>query len=353
MQSSINKVLFGTAFFFGSCLIAVIGYTIAGWSLLESIYMVTITIFGVGYGEVNPINDPRLQLFTIVVIIFGCTSSLFVMGGFVQMIAEGELNRFLGARRMTRGIERLNNHVIVCGFGRVGRILAEQLRAAGEQFVLVDINQERLQAEETDGSFVIVGDATEESVLEAAGIHRARALAVVLPNDAANVFITLTARGLREELEVIARAQSPPTERKLYRAGATRVVLPAALGAHQIAGLLTTPSEQHLFRSGHQKTQLVNELAEIGLKLTELPIPAGSPFVDRALGDLTLGDAFQFVIVAVRSPHGELTKDPGRSHVLKAGDVVVLLVHRDAEVQLRAAAAPREVLYRGARGPSG
>ena len=253
---------------------------------------------------------------------------------------------------MTKGIEQLNNHVIVCGYGRVGRILTEQLRSADENFVIVDVDQERLQAAETDGSFVIVGDATEESVLEAAGIQRARALAVVLPNDAANVFITLTARELSADLEVIARAQSPPTERKLYRAGATRVVLPAALGAHQIAGMLTTPSEQHLFRSGHQKTQLANELQEIGLKLTELPIPAGSPFVDRALGDLSLGDAFQFVIVAVRSPQGTLTKDPGRSHILNAGDVVVLLVHRDAEVQLRTAAAPREVIYRGARGTS-
>ena len=350
MQSSVKKVMCGAIVFALTCAIAVAGYRMAGWSFLDAVYMVTITIFGVGYGEVHPIEDPRLRLFTIVVIIVGCTSSLFVMGGFVQMIAEGELNRFLGARRMTKGIERLKNHVVVCGFGRIGRILAEQLRAADEEFVVVDVDQERLQTEEAEGSFVIVGDATEESVLEAAGIDRARALAVVLPNDAANVFITLTARGFSEEVEIIARAQSPPTERKLYRAGATRVVLPAALGAHQIAGMLTAPCAEHLFRSGHQKTQLANELEEVGLKLTELPVPDGSPFVDRALGDLSLGDAFQFVIIAIRSADGSLTKDPGRAHVLKAGDIVVLLVHRDAEVQLRAAAAPREVIYRGARG---
>ena len=345
-----KKVMWGGIVFAVTCAIAVGGYRLAGWSILDAVYMVTITIFGVGYGEVHPIEDPRLRLFTIVVIVFGCTSSLFVMGGFVQMIAEGELNRFLGARRMTKGIERLNNHVVVCGFGRVGRILAEQLRSAGDAFVVVDVDQERLQEEESEGSFVIVGDATEESVLEAAGIDRARALAVVLPNDAANVFITLTARGFSEDLEIIARAQSPPTERKLYRAGATRVVLPAALGAHQIVGMLTAPCAQQLFRSGHQKTQLANELEEIGLKLTELPIPEGSPFVGRALGDLTLGDAFHFVIIAIRAVDGTLTKDPDRTQVLKSGDVVVLLVHRDAEVQLRTAAAPREFIYRGARG---
>lgn len=345
-----KKVMWGAIVFAVTCGIAVGGYQMAGWSLLDAIYMVTITIFGVGYGEVHPIDDPRLRLFTILVIIVGCTSSLFVMGGFVQMIAEGELNRFLGARRMTKGIERLRNHVIVCGFGRVGRILADQLRSAGEDFVVIDVDQERLQEAESKGVFVIVGDGTEERVLESAGISRARALAVVLPNDAANVFITLTARGFSEELEIIARAQSPTTERKLHRAGASKVVLPAALGAHQIAGLLTAPSAHQLFRSGHQRAQLAGELEEIGLKLTELPIPDGSAFIGKALGELSLGDAFQFVVVAVRSRAGALAKDPSREYVLQEGDVIVLLVHRDAEVKLRKAAAPREFIYRGARG---
>jgi voltage-gated potassium channel len=350
MQSSLKKVLLGATFFAVSCTVAIGGYLLAGWTVVEALYMVTITIFGVGYGEVRPIADPSLRIFTMVVIIAGCTSSIYVMGGFVQMIAEGELNRFLGARRMTRGIEKLADHVIVCGFGRVGRILANELADAGLDFVLIDTNQERLQEAETAGRFVLVGDATEEQVLETAGIARARALATVLPNDAANVFITLTARELNRDIEIIARGECPTTEKKLLRSGATRVVLPAAIGASRIARLITRPSAEQMLSDTYQKGMLTDDLEQLGLRVTELRVPENSDFVGLSLGRVSFGDGIQFVVLAIRSVDGNVTRDPEPNCILKPNDTLVLLAHRNTEVGLFKAPVAREIFYRGARG---
>ena len=321
----------------------------AGWSFLEAIYMVTITIFGVGYGEVRPIDDPKLRVFTMGVIIAGCTSSIYVMGGFVQMVAEGELNRFLGARRMTRGIENLSKHAIVCGFGRVGRILADELVRSGQEFVVIDNNQERLQEAETMGMYVIVGNATEEKVLESAGIARARVLASVLPDDTANVFITLTARELNRDIEIIARGESPSTEKKLLRSGATRVVLPAAIGAARIARLITRPSAEEILASSFHQDTLTQDLEQIGVQMTELRVPGNSDLAGRALADIHFGVGQQFVIIAVRSNDGVVTRDPPMSYTLRPDDTLVVLAHRNSQIQMQKIANAREVVYRGVR----
>lgn len=349
MQSSVKKILIGVIVFVASCAVAIVGYTLAGWSVLEAVYMVTITIFGVGYGEVRPIDDPALRIFTMGVIIAGCTSSIYVMGGLVQMIAEGELNRFLGARRMTRGIDKLTDHVIVCGYGRVGRILAEELVESQLSFVIVDTNQERLQEAETAGLFVIVGDATEEQVLATAGIAQATVLATVLPDDAANVFITLTARELNPDIDIIARAQSPSTEKKLLRSGANRVVLPAAIGASRIARLITRPSAEKLLTESLQLNSLTEDLDQIGVRFTELQIRPNSEFCNCRLSEISFGDASQFMVIAVRGVNGEVVQSPDGDHLLIANDTLVMLAHRGADLKLVKNSTTQEIIYRGAR----
>ncbi len=349
MQSSIKKVFIGAAFFFLTVLIAIVGYWMAGWSLLEAVYMVTITIYGVGYGEVRPITDPSLKIFTIVVIVAGCTSAIYVLGGFVQMIAEGELNRVLGARRMTKGIEKLTNHVIVCGFGRVGRILAEELASAGQSFVVVDTNQERLREAEETGLFVLIGDATDEQVLESAGVKNARVLASVLPDDAANVFITLTARDLNPDLEIIARGQSPSTEKKLMRSGATRVVLPAAIGATRISRLITRPSAEQILNNSIDHETLNDDLEQIGLQISEFHIDANSRFIGRALHEIAIGGQLQFVVVAIRHPSETVTRNPESSYQIEEGDTIIVLAHQGASLELAQRLAGPQLVYRGAR----
>jgi len=229
----------GITFFLGVCIVATCGYVWAGWQWLDAIYMVTITIFGVGYQETRPIEEPWLKFFTMGVIFAGCSSLIFVIGGIVQMLTEGEIARIMGTRNRSKEIDALHDHTIICGYGRVGQILARDLAATDEPLIVLDNNPARVQEAISDGHLAVQGDAADDRTLTAIGIVRARALATVLPDDATTVFITLSARDLCESIHIIARAEMPATERKLLRGGATSVVMPAAIGASRIAQLAT------------------------------------------------------------------------------------------------------------------
>ena len=257
LSNPIRKILAGMGVCLVSCLAATHVYLSAGWSLIDSIYMVVITLFGIGYGEVRPISDPLLKIQTISFIIVGCLSGLYSIGGFVQLLTEGEIRRALGEHKMSKGLKKMKNHTIVCGFGRVGKMLAEQLSAQKEPFVIVDLDQSRLDTAAEAGYMVVVGDASTDEVLEQAGISSAKTLACVLPKDAINVFITLTARDLNADLEIIARAENPSTEHKLRRSGADYVVMPAAIGAMRMAQLISQPENQRPQATTKQRLQTV------------------------------------------------------------------------------------------------
>eukprot|EP00456_Euglypha_rotunda_P058384 TRINITY_DN484_c0_g1_i1.p1 TRINITY_DN484_c0_g1~~TRINITY_DN484_c0_g1_i1.p1 ORF type:complete len:332 (+),score=95.27 TRINITY_DN484_c0_g1_i1:1040-2035(+) len=310
MQTSLQRIITGMVLVALTCVIAIGVYWAAGWDLIDAIYMVVITIFGVGYGEVRPLTDPRLKIFTMVLVIAGCSSGAYVIGGFVQMVAEGEINRFLGARKMTNGIDRLKDHTIVCGYGRVGQIIARELFELGHQFVIVDTNADRLREAEEKGFLVLIGDATEESVLTLAGIMRARVLASVLPDDTMNVFITLTARELNSSLEIIARGESPSTERKLLRSGATKVVMLAAIGAAKITQLITRPSAESLLRDVVGASHLNDELQSIGLQIAEAKIDIGSSLDGQTLQSVEMTGTAGVVIVAIKKPDGSIVRHP-------------------------------------------
>ncbi|HTL89459.1 MAG TPA: NAD-binding protein, partial [Leptolyngbya sp.] len=242
MQTSVKRVLTGVVFFIITVFLATIGYIVAGWSPLDAFYMVVITVFGVGFGEVLPINTPELKIFTMLVIISGTSSTVYAVGGFVQMITEGEIKQILGRRLMTQTIEALKEHVIICGFGRMGQILARKLTDAQVPFVIIDSNPTRIEQAELQGYLVYLGNATDDMVLYQVGIKSARALTTVLPDDAANVFITLTARELNPKLLILSRGELPSTEKKLRLAGADQVVLPASISALRMAHMITHPA---------------------------------------------------------------------------------------------------------------
>jgi voltage-gated potassium channel len=350
MQTSIQRIITGLALVALTCVISVAVYWFAGWDLIDAIYMVVITVFGVGYGEVRPLTDPKLKIFTMALVIAGCSSGAYVIGGFVQMLAEGEINRFLGARRMTKGIDQLKDHAIVCGYGRVGRILAKELHDAKCPFVVVDPNSDRLREAEAIGYLVLIGDATEEETLQLAGIARARVLATVLPDDTVNVFITLTARELNSKLEIIARGESPSTERKLLRSGANKVVLPAAIGASKISQLITRPSAESLLREAVGSAHLNDELQSIGLQIAEAKIESGSPLAGKALRSAELAGAGGVVIVAIKKPDGTMQPHPAPDTVLEAFDTIILLGHSDTLPQLTLKTKSEGTrMYRGAR----
>ncbi|OLP19976.1 potassium channel protein [Leptolyngbya sp. 'hensonii'] len=328
MQGPLRRVITGAIFFFTTIVVAIVGYTLAGWSILDASYMVVITVFGVGYGEVKPLISPTLKLFTMAVIVAGTTSAVYLVGGFVQMFAEGEIRKVLDERRMTMGIESLEQHVIICGFGRIGQMLAKKLIQANQPFVVIDLDGDRMLEASEQGYLVISGNATDEMVLLAAGITRAKALATVLPDDAFNVFITLTARELNPNLMILARGELPSTEKKLKLAGADRVVLPASIGAERMAHMITHPAALDFLQGQEGRRDLNELLAQIDIQLDELLISDRSLFVGRAVSDLEVRGKGAFIVVAVRKADGTIITHPGHDLILDAADIVIVMGHR-------------------------
>ena len=350
LSPAVRRVAWGAAFFGLTCAVGTAGYVAAGWSVIDAFYMVIITIFGVGYGEVRPVTSPELRSFTIAVIVGGYGAAIYAVGGFIQLLTEGEINRALGARRMTRQVSQLRDHTIVCGFGRIGRILAAELSRAGEDFVLIDVDAAKIREAEAAGYAALAGDASRDDVLVSAGIEHAKVLATVLPDDATNVFITLGASGLNRHLEIIARAEDPSSEAKLRRSGATSVVLPAAIGAERVAHLVTRPGAQRLLSEGGGVGDLQSQLGPMGLQFEELRLPGHSPLIGRTLDRIEVHGNRGFLIVGVRHSNGLLEANPTGDTLLAEGDTVIVLGHDDDLPELRRRyELKRELTYRGAR----
>ena len=348
MQHSTRQLAIGVAFMFGTVVVAVLGYVIAGWPIGDAIYMVVITVFGVGYGEVRTIDSPGLRIFTIGVIVAGCTALIYIIGGFLQFLTEGQIQRALGARRMTREIDHLDNHVIICGFGRIGHILAADLVTAHREFVILELDPDRIAEAQSLGYLVYTGDATSETALTAVGIKRAATLAVVLPNDAANVFITLSARNLNPNVEIIARGDKPSTERKLMQAGATRVVLPAQIGAERMAHLILHPTAADLISSDAHTHELAVSLGEFGLQIEQLTIEPESPLIGKPLSSIEVRGHGAFVIFALKRSDGEVISKPEPGTLIVPGDSLIV-IGRSGETPafVDRTVTKKEIRYRG------
>lgn len=349
MQGSFRRIFTGAIFFIITSVVAVVGYTLAGWNLLDAIYMVVITIFGVGYGEVQPVDSPTLKIFTILVIIAGTSAAVYTVGGFVQMVTEGEIKRALGERRVARDIETLQQHVIICGFGRIGQILARKMTEAKQPFVIIDNNVERMVKFEEAGYLVRIGNATDETILLSAGIQRARFLATVLPDDAANVFITLTARGLNPDLVILSRGELPSTEKKLRLAGADHVVLPAAIGALRMAHMITHPAALDFLDQNDGRRNLNEQLAQINVQIDELAIASDSPLISKTIGDIEVRGKGAFIVVALRKADGTTIVEPDQTVVLVEGDTIIVIGHRGDIPQFAQRYALKRQWHRGAQ----
>lgn len=348
MKSPLRRILIGAIFFVITLVGAVIGYVSFGCPLSDALYMVIITIFGVGYGEFCPVS-PLQRMFTVLVIVTGSAAAVYTVGGFVQMITEGEIKQALEHRRKAQDLEKLKQHAIICGYGRIGQVLARKLTESNQKFVIIDNSSERLAAAEENGYRVYQGNATDEQILIAAGIERARVLATVLPDDALNVFITLTARGLNPNLEIVARGEMPSTEKKLRLAGADHVVSPASISGMRMANLITHPTTIEFLDQG-ERSRLNELLAQIDVQVDELTIPQGSPLVGGTIGDLEVRGKGTFVVVALRQPNGEIITHPDHKMPLAANDVVIVLGHRGDIPQFNQLfQVKQQIRYRGAR----
>jgi voltage-gated potassium channel len=325
LGSPVRNLIFGTAFVLIVVAAGTTGYWLAGWPFGDALYMVILTVYTVGYDEVRPVDTPLLRGITISTIVLGCTGMIFLTGALVQFITLNQLNQIFGLRRMNTQIDKLNRHVIICGFGRIGTALAQELRAGGTDFVILERDEAKAAHVRHLGYLCVVGDATDADALRDAGLMRARSLATVLPNDAANVFITLRVRGLNPHLEIIARGELPETETMLLQAGANKVVLPSHIGAERIAELLMYQETARFIHGSPRMRDFEQVLHTLGLELELVEAAADSKIVGQtieAVEDLANGALF---IVQVNRPGGEAITDPDRKTVIQPGDGVVIV----------------------------
>jgi len=319
MKTPLRRIQVGAFVLVLIFVVAVLVYHWRGdYSWLDAVWMVVITISSVGYGERSELDDPALQVFTILLIVFGISAAAYTVRGFMQTLFEGEFERALEGRKMKREIEGLKNHVVICGFGRTGVMLATDLKSQGHELVVIDNEAERLEEAKNSGCLYVGGNATEEDVLVAAGVRQAGTVISALPHDAENVFIVLTCRDLNPDVRIISRADHVNTKRKLLQAGADRVVMPAVIGAQQMTRLVTRSSTAEFIH-------LVSDKENLDVELDEIEVLEGSSLVGKTIGDSQIGQQFRLLVVGVKQVNGPIRFNPQADHLLELNDVLIVL----------------------------
>jgi len=293
------------------------------WSWFDCFYMTIITLSTVGFAEtlegMNEISEARAV--TITLIVLGSGTLLFFISSLTALIVEGDLQGILRRRSMQRAIGTLNNHVIVCGIGTTGWHIATELSAVGIPFVVVDKSRERvdeLNDEFDDALLYVHGDATDDHVLELAGVERARGVISALNDDKANLFVTISARALNPTARIVAKSIEPSTERKLRRAGADAVVAPNYIGGVRLFSEMVSPKTVAFL------DRIVQFGSGISVGLEAIDIPPTSPLVGKRLAETDIREAGALV-VAIHRSDGDYVYNPGGEHLLEAGDSLIVL----------------------------
>lgn len=292
---------------------------IEGWPWFDALYMTVITLTTIGFGEVHPLSQSG-RAFTMVLALGGVFTIFFSTAEVMRAYATGELKRLWENRLMKQKLDALKDHVIICGFGRVGRLVAQEFAHAQVPFVVIDREEEELR--DLQNGLPLVGDATNDEVLKRAGIDRARAFVAALSSDADNLFITISARLLNEKLPIVARADDETAARKLERAGATRVVLPYHLGGIRVAQAVIRPTVLDFI-------EVATRRGHLALQIEEMALGSSSPLAGKTIDETDLHEGLGIIVVAVKKADGQIFYNPRRNVKLDTGDTLVMLGPRE------------------------
>ena len=284
----------------------------------EAVYFVIITVFAVGFQEIVELDTIGRWIISVVIVL-GVGSFTFLTINVIEFLVEGHLLDIVGRRRMQRELDSLREHMIVCGFGRVGRQVSDDLYHDRTAQVVIDIDEERLHGAIERGLPYLLGSASDEELLLAAGIERAYGVAAVTQDDAENVLIALTAKLLRPDLFVVVRLKDARNANKALKAGADRVISPSEIGGHRIAALLTKPSVVDFL-------DVVTHASDIDIVLEEIELREGAPLIGQTLASARLREQHGVNVVAIRTATATtMTTRPDPTSPLRAGDVLVLI----------------------------
>ena len=318
-SSGLKKFIIAALLMLFSISTGIIGFILVeGFSLLDSLYMTVITLSTVGFKEVEPLSDSG-KLFASVYILFNIGIFAYIVSTITTYLFEGELEKIFKTIMFGREVKKLKNHVIVCGYGRNGSRACLEFINSNTPFVIIEKDPNQLESLQDRGTPVIVGDAISDDVLMEAGVDRALALITTLPEDADNVFITLTAKELNPAVKVIARAADRSSEKKLLRAGASRVVLPDILGGIHMAHLITKPYVVEFL-------EILNGLGEENLKLEDYSFDQlQEQYQNKTLQELEIKENTGATIVGIKSAERGFVFGPGHDTVVSNRDVLILL----------------------------
>jgi len=312
-----RKIVLWAASLLGILFLGSLGFVwLEGWSFFDGLYMTVTTLTTVGYGEVHPLSHTG-RIYNMLLILAGMGVMLYIVSSLARVVVEGEIRQALGKRKLLTRIKRLKGHYIICGFGRIGEIIARQLKEKGIPLVVVENNPEHVSRLEESGYSFVVGDATREEVLQEAGIERASGLVAVVHSDADNVYITLTARSLKPDLYIVARAEERGAEQKLKRAGADKVESPYEIGGRKMAYAILRPTVT---------TFMELAMAEgVDLSMEEVAVEPTSPLIGLALKDSGIRRDLDIIVVAIKRASGEMLYNPTPDTQIEGEDTLVVL----------------------------
>ncbi|MCK4432255.1 MAG: potassium channel protein [Candidatus Aminicenantes bacterium] len=304
--------------------IGVVGFhIIEGWPFLDCLYMTIITIFTVGFKEVKNLS-PQGRIFTIFIILGGVGTAIFAFTKLGEILYEGGINRFLRRRKMEKKLKSLKNHYIICGHGRMGKTVRERLEEEKLPFVVVDNNEKKLlELKQTYRCLFIEGDATQEEVLNKAGIKKAKGLAALLPTDADNLYLVLTVKLINPSLFVLSKAMDEEAERKILQIGANKVVSPYKLSGLKIAQGLIRPTLVDFM-------DLIIRRKELSLYMEEFTVKKDSDIVNRNLTECDIRRTANVIVVAMKKPGEDIIFNPSPDIKVETGDTLLVLGDKEA-----------------------
>jgi voltage-gated potassium channel len=291
---------------------------IENYPWFDAFYMTLITVTTVGYAEIHPLSEGG-RIFNSFLIFFGVVILLLAVGAMTQTVIELELNQFFGKRRIKNMIDKLDGHFILCGFGRVGRGAAEELRQAGVLFVVVDNDENKVERAIHDGMLGVVADASRDETLRDVGIDKARGLIATLSSDADNLFLVLTAKTLNPNLQLTARIAEESSEQKMRRAGADYVFAPYNSTGHRMVQALLKPHVMQFLDFTTQANMGIN----VGIE--QVQIEESCKYRGRALSEMQISRDTGVIVLAVRRANGDMSFNPPPESKLAAGDHLIAM----------------------------